>query len=161
MTTEEYIEKTERQLIEGFLETFYKKMGYYPTVITKEDLEEKSLNLLNLEDLERYFEPYLPIIYQKKLKLSSKLRVREIVELRQMFCSIARNIGFSLKTIGQFLGKRDHTTIIHNVRTFRNMMETDDQYREKYNKIIKEIKKDGNYYNSSAMVCSNKTQSES
>jgi hypothetical protein len=156
MTTEEYIEKTEKQLIESFLERFHEKMGYYPTVITKNDIEQKSLHLLSLHELELYFDPYLPIVYGKKLPLSSKLRIREIVELRQMFCYIARSIGFSLKTIGQFLGNRDHTTVIHNVRTFHNLVETEEVYKEKYNKILKKIKEDGNYYNSSIMVGGNK-----
>lgn len=154
MTTKEYIEKTEKELIEKFLENFYKKMGYYPTIITKKDLEEKLLNLLSLEELEKYFDPYLPNVYGKILKLSTKARYREIVELRQMFCFIARSMGFSLKTIGQFLGNRDHTTVIHNIRTFHNIIETDDIYKEKYNRISKKIKQDGNYINTSAMVSS-------
>lgn len=161
MNAEEYLEKTEKQLIEGFLDSFYKKMGYYPTVVTKEDLEDRSLNLLSLEELETYFEPYLPILRGKILKLSTKMRVREIVELRQMFCFIARSIGFSLKTIGIFLGNRDHTTIVHNVKAFHNMMDTDSTYRDRYIIIAKKIKQDGNYYNSSAMVGSNKIQDKS
>jgi|688.fasta_scaffold206681_1 hypothetical protein len=161
MTTKEYIEKTEKELVDNFLKTFYSRVGYYPVVITKEDLAEKSLNLLSLEELERYFDPYLPTVYGKRLTLSSKLRVREIVELRQMFCFISRNIGFSLKRIGQFLGNRDHTTIIHNLRTFYNLIETDGNFKERYNRIIKKIKEDGNYYNASAMVGSDKTQFES
>lgn len=156
MTTEEYIEKTEKQLIKKFLEDFYEKMGYYPTVITKDDLSKKSLNLLSLNELEHYFDAYLPTVYGKRIFLSSHLRVREIVELRQMFCFIARSIGFSLKTIGGFLGNRDHTTVIHNVRTFHNLIDTDELYREKYNKIANKIKEDGNYYNSSIMVGGNK-----
>lgn len=155
MTTEEYIEKTEKQLISKFLENFYKKMGYYPTVITKKDLEKQLLNLLSLEQLEKYFDPYLPRMYGKTLKLSTKARYREIVELRQMFCFIARNMGFSLTAIGQFLGNRDHTTVIHNIKTFHNIVDTDDIYKEKYNRISTKIKEDGNYINTSAMVGSN------
>lgn len=161
MNGEEYLEKTEKQLIEAFLDNFYKKMGYYPTVVTREDLEDRSLNLLSLEELETYFEPYLPTLHGRVLKLSTKIRIREIVELRQMFCFIARSIGFSLKTIGVFLGNRDHTTIVHSVKTFHNMMDTDPGYRERYILIAKKIKQDGNYYNSSAMVGSNKIQDKS
>ena len=161
MTTEEYIEKTEKKLIETFLQNFHDKMGYYPIVLTNKDLKNKPVNILSLEKLESHFEPYLPKVYGKKLSLSSKARIREIVELRQVFCFISRSMGFSLKTIGNFLGNRDHTTIIHNVRTFHDMMQTNSYYKEKYTALINKIKEDGNYFNTSAMVSSDKTQLES
>jgi len=34
------------------------------------------------------------------------------------------------------LGGRDHTTVIHSIRMFRNMYETDDTYREKADRAI-------------------------
>jgi len=156
MTAEEYSEKVERELIENFLKAFYEKVGYYPTVLTRSDLEEKMVNNLSLEELSSYFEPHLPEVFGKRLKLSSKVRVRELVELRQMFCTIARSMNFSLKTIGNFLGKRDHTTIIHSLRTFANLMETDPTYKEKYIKILNEIKEDAKYRNSPTLVSNNK-----
>ena len=152
MDFQNYKEKTEKDLVNKFLKNFHERLGYYPTVITNADLKEDSLNVLSLEELGKYFTPYLPKAYGKIVALGSKLRVREIIELRQMFCSIARNIGFSLKSIGVYLGNRDHTTIIHALRSFGNLMETDPTYREKYNNIINKIKADGNYYNSSTMV---------
>jgi len=152
MDFQNYEEITEKDLVNEFLKNFHEKLGYYPTVITNADLKENSLNVLSLDELGKYFTPYLPIAYGKIVGLGSKLRVREIIELRQMFCSIARNIGFSLKSIGVYLGNRDHTTIIHALRSFGNLMETDPTYREKYNNIINKIKTDGNYYNSSTMV---------
>jgi len=162
MTTEQYTEKLERDLIESFLKNFHEKIGYYPMVIPRSDLEAKPLNVLTLEELESYFRPFLPKkVFGKTVSLSSKARVRELVEYRQIFCSIARNLGFSLKSIGKYLGNRDHTTVIHSLRAFSDLMETNPLYRDKYNSIINKIKEDGKYSNSSVVVSDDKVQSES
>lgn len=153
MTTEEYAAVTERKLIDSFLETFYKKMGYYPKVITKDSTEMTShLNILSLEILEEYFQPYLPTYYGKVTKISSRSRKKELVYLRHMFCFMARAIGFSLNTIGKFLNNRDHATIIHSIQTFIALSETDLVYKNKYLTIENKIKLDGYYYNTSTMV---------
>lgn len=151
MTPEEYSLKIQKQIIDRFLKEFYEKVGYYPTVITREDIE-RSKNLLSLQQIEDYFHPYLPDLWGKKLSLAHKSRTRELVELRQIFCQIARVMGFSLKNIGVHLGNRDHTTVIHSLKAFNNLTETDPVYREKYNNIIDKIKQDGHYYNAPTLV---------
>jgi chromosomal replication initiator protein len=142
MTILDYRRKTEQKLIKEFLDTFYEKVGYYPTVVTNTNIETKDgLTILSLNELEEYFEPLLPTIYQKKTSLNSKDRSRSLVELRFIFFFIARTMRYNLKDIGRYCGGRDHTTVIHGLRTFKNLYETDENFRNRYYFIINNIKK--------------------
>lgn len=146
MNAYEYQKRMEEKLVKEFLESFYDKIGYYPKVITGE--ENKSINLLTLNRLEDYFDPYLPTIRGTKIRLDSNRRTMHIVELRFIFFHIARSLKYTLKEIGRHLGNRDHTTIIHGLKTFKNLYQTDEKFKELYHIILNSIKKD---YESSAL----------
>lgn len=147
MDTADYKKKVEQQLIKEFLNKFYEKVGYYPTVITNTN-DEGGVKILTLNQLEEYFEPFLPTIFGKKTSLSNKHRARPLVELRFIFFFIGRQMKYTLLEIGQHVGKRDHTTVLHGLTMFRNLFETDVKFRSTYETIIKNIKKD---YEPSAM----------
>lgn len=56
----------------------------------------------------------------------SKSRERELADCRHMFFFMARNytnINYTLKSIGQFTGGRDHTTVLHGVNTIYDRMD--------------------------------------
>jgi hypothetical protein len=142
MNPAEYKKKVEHDLITEFVNRFYDKVGYYPTVITNHRITDDGIITLTLPELEKYFEPYLPTFYNKKLTLAAKDRARTIVELRCIFFFIARSMRYGLKQLGTYMGGRDHTTVIHGVNTFRNLYETDPLFRDKYYLIINQIKKD-------------------
>ena len=142
MNPAEYKKKVEHNLITEFVNRFYDKVGYYPTVITNHRITDDGIITLTLPELEKYFEPYLPTIFNKKVNLSAKDRCRGIVELRCIFFFIARSMRYGLKQLGTYMGGRDHTTVIHGVNTFRNLYETDPLFRDKYYLIINQIKKD-------------------
>lgn len=155
-----YAARLEKKLIDQFLENFNEKLGYKPVVISKSTglNTDDTLPLMSLESLKEEFKPFLPIVYGKVRDLTCKDRFREVVELRNMFCYIAKKMGYSLSSIGQSIGKRDHTTIIHNIRSFNNLMETNQTYREKYMSILKHIKKE---YESPTLDESDQVQRES
>ena len=142
MNPTEYKKKVEHDLITEFVNRFYDKVGYYPTVITNHRITDDGIVTLTLPELEKYFEPYLPTIFNKKSTLGTKDRSRGIVELRCIFFFIARSMRYGLKHLGTYMGGRDHTTVIHGVNTFRNLYETDPLFRDKYYLIINQIKKD-------------------
>ena len=159
MTTTDYRRKTEQTLIKEFLDTFYNKMGYYPTVITNTNIETKDgLTILSLNELEKYFKPLLPTLFQRNVTLQSKDRSRSLVELRFIFFFIARTMRYNLIDIGRFCGGRDHTTVIHGLRTFKNLYETDENFRGRYYTIINNIKKD---YEPPTLDNFNKTKDQS
>jgi chromosomal replication initiator protein len=72
-----------------------------------------------------------------KEEIISRSRKRECVESRHLMAYIIkRKTRFSLKNIGERLGGRDHTTIIHSVRTFEDLFETDSTFRERCENIF-------------------------
>jgi len=142
MNPAEYKKKVEHDLIIEFINKFHQKVGYYPTVITNHRITDDGIITLTLPELEKYFEPYLPTFYNKKLTLAAKDRARSLVELRCIFFFIARSMRYNLKELGIYMGGRDHTTVIHGVNTFRDLYETDPLFRDKYYLIINQIKKD-------------------
>jgi chromosomal replication initiator protein len=65
-------------------------------------------------------------------KIDSKTRKRVIVIARQIGIYLARKYSkCSLKTIAEAFGGRDHTTAIHSIKTVRDLMDTDEDYRER------------------------------
>lgn len=142
MTTEDYKKKMENELVKAFIENFHEKIGYYPTVITDRNVKTNGNKVLTLSELETYFDRHLPTMYGKKVALSAKNRSRPMPELRFIFFFIARSMRYNLIEIGRYLGKRDHTTVIHGINTFRNLYETDERFKSKYYDIINDIKQD-------------------
>ncbi|MBY0260696.1 MAG: chromosomal replication initiator protein DnaA, partial [Phycisphaerales bacterium] len=58
--------------------------------------------------------------------LQSKRRIRSIVLPRQICMYFARkHTRFSLEEIGGYFGGRDHTTVMHAVRSIEGRIETD------------------------------------
>ena len=139
-----YAIKLERKLIEEFKSTFYEKVGYIPIVITQEQLSSEDIPYMKLEKLTELFDPFLIEKFGNKIPLASKWRMREIVELRAIYCYIAKQMKYSLKPIGENLGNRDHTTVIHALTLFRNLFETSEVFRGKYAKIHAYIKQQTN-----------------
>lgn len=140
MTTSEYAMKMERRLIADFKESFYRKMGYFPVVLSRYQLPDDQVGYMSLDKLTDYFEPFLPLKGGIPVPLSSKLRYREIVEMRFIYSYLAKSMKYSLAIIGKHLGGRDHTTVIHNLDQFANMMETCEKFRGKYKMIFDHIR---------------------
>jgi hypothetical protein len=46
---------------------------------------------------------------------------------------------YSLKTIGMHIGKRNHTTVMHALNTFENLIQTSEGFREKYDAVLKHV----------------------
>lgn len=155
--SQSYAANLEKKLIEEFKQKFQEKLGYTPIVLTKIKTGESYIPVMTLDELIECFDPFLPINFGKKLTLMSKCRKRELVELRMMFCYIARSMKYNLGVIGNKLGGRDHTTVIHGVNTFVNLIETSDPFREKFQKILNHIKEN---YEPSALDKSDKAQRE-
>lgn len=72
-------------------------------------------------------------------KLSGSRRYRDIVFARQVVMFLMRRYTkMSLKNIG-IRYKKDHTTVIHSLRTLNNLMETDPIIRQKVYFLESEI----------------------
>jgi chromosomal replication initiator protein len=72
-----------------------------------------------------------------KAQLQSQTRKRTVVIPRQVFCYLMYKTGkFSYDAIGKLVGDRDHTTVLHSVKTVEDFLEIEDpKLTEIYNKI--------------------------
>jgi chromosomal replication initiator protein len=72
--------------------------------------------------------------------IASKTRKTEVVNGRFIFCGVMKEyFGYSLKKIGEFVGGRDHTTIIHSIREYKNRYQNEEHYRYMVNNIYNKI----------------------
>lgn len=158
MHKEQLKERRKKELISEFMEKFREEIGYYPTVVIDEDIINRDfLHRLPLDVLEKQFDDFLPSLYGKTVTIKCKKRIRPAVELRCYFSFIARTMGYSLTDIAKYI-KRDHTTVMHHIKTFNVLYETQQNFRDKYIKIVNKIKA---LYELSAMVNTAKVENKS
>jgi chromosomal replication initiator protein len=59
---------------------------------------------------------------------------------RQLSMYLAKNYtNSSLKTIGDSFGGRDHSTVIHSLKTVQDIMDTDTLFKDKVNALVKKV----------------------
>jgi hypothetical protein len=86
-------------------------------------------------------------VIEKHLELEpgvihTKSRKTHIVTGRQLAHYTLKDLMgkvLSDETIGYLVGNKDRTTVIHSVKVFKNILETEKYYKQKYNDIMKEI----------------------
>jgi chromosomal replication initiator protein len=72
--------------------------------------------------------------------IEHKTRRKTIKDARKIYCyQMKDKLNWSLKEIGVSIGNRDHTTIIHNIQTYRDLYETDDIFKDWADRIENEI----------------------
>lgn len=72
--------------------------------------------------------------------ITSKKRPRDIAYPRQIVMYLCRKLtDASLPKIGELLGKRDHTTVLHGYKTINKLMTTDATLRNSIDILIKKI----------------------
>lgn len=72
--------------------------------------------------------------------LKDKTRKRAIVQARQLSMYFAKQFtNKSLKSIGDFFGGRDHSTVIHSNQAVENLIETDEDFKDSVEQIRKII----------------------
>jgi chromosomal replication initiator protein len=96
--------------------------------------EDREISVENIKQLvARHFN--LPVE-----KLHSKTRMREVVMARQLSMYLAKNYtNSSLKAIGDSFGGRDHSTVIHSLKTVQDIMDTDILFKDKVNALVKKV----------------------
>ena len=63
-------------------------------------------------------------------KLQSKSRLGDVVNARQIAMYLTKKFTKnSLKSIGSYYGKRDHTTVIHSIQKVDDFLNTDEDYK--------------------------------
>ena len=68
--------------------------------------------------------------------LNTRSRKREVVLVRQIAMYLSKkHLDMSTSKIGQYVGNRDHATVLHACKTIANLAETDKQFRGELNEI--------------------------
>lgn len=70
-----------------------------------------------------------------------KGRKREVCEARHIVSYIlVKKLGMTLKKVGEnYLGKRDHTTVINSLKKYNNLHQTDEEFRNKASLILDKV----------------------
>ncbi|OJW71316.1 MAG: chromosomal replication initiation protein DnaA [Candidatus Amoebophilus sp. 36-38] len=73
--------------------------------------------------------------------IKSKTRKKEIVIARQVAMYLAKQYtNHSLKSIGEFCGGRDHSTVIHAIQAVNDMLHTEQQFKVSLEEIKRKVK---------------------
>jgi chromosomal replication initiator protein len=77
--------------------------------------------------------------------LNSKTRKRNVVIGRQLSMYLSKQFtGKSLKTIGEFFGGKDHSTVIYSCNAIKDIIETDPLFRDQVSEIERKLRKSTN-----------------
>lgn len=98
---------------------------------TEKQIKEKYIN----EALEMIATASSTILNISTKDLMSTKRDREIVDARRIAYAIARlEFQFTFQSIGRYFEK-NHATILHQVNTHEGWIQTEDDYRSKYDEV--------------------------
>lgn len=89
----------------------------------------------------RIIEVTCDILQIDKELVAKKGRSRQIAEARHIISYIfVKKLGMTLDKVGkEYLGGRDHSTVINSIRKFNNLYETEDEFKNKVYSIMSNI----------------------
>ena len=131
---------------DNIIEMYRIKIGSCTKLFTKKEIMkwEKNEWIIKKNDyvgekeirLEEIKEHVCNVTDIHKDAVEMKTRKREIVKARQLICFFAKEYtDKSLSVIGDFIGKFDHTTVLHGVKTIKNLYETDKETKKQVNEL--------------------------
>lgn len=92
---------------------------------------------ITIDTIQKMVCEYFNVGYEKLLH---KTRKREIVQARQITMYLSKQFTKnSLKTIGEHFGGRDHTTVIHSCQTVKDLMDTDQFFKESVQELTQKV----------------------
>ncbi len=107
------------------------------TEVVKERIGGKIGNEISIENIVKKVSEISSV---NEDDIVGKSRKMEIAEARQVSMFLCRDImGISLNNIGMFFGGRDHTTVMHALKTINKKQSTDDRMKRMIVSIRKEL----------------------
>jgi chromosomal replication initiator protein len=131
--------------LDGFLirlSAYYSLTGRKVTTELVSELLGKRANgrprEMTLEDIQKTVADYFKIAPDQ---LRGKGKTSEVANARQIAMYISRNnTTYSLKTIGDYFGGRDHSTVIHSITKVSQSLSTDSLLKFRVEEIIKKLR---------------------
>ena len=97
------------------------------------DLSSYEKKSISIDDIIKTVSDYYGV---EVSAINTRSRKREVVLVRQVSMFLAKKyLDMSTSKIGQFIGKRDHATVLHACKTVTNLADTDKQFRNELNEI--------------------------
>ena len=110
-----------------------KNFTVYECKLLLKDIVENNTKVLNIEKIQNAVSSFFKISMQEML---SPRRSRSLVRPRQIAMYLSKKYtSKSLPDIGRQFSNRDHTTVIHAVKTVEQLMQKDEEMRKNINNI--------------------------
>jgi chromosomal replication initiator protein len=69
-----------------------------------------------------------------------RTRTRDVVNGRFIFCGVMKeHFGYTLEKIGEFIGGRDHTTVMHSIKKYKDRYQYEEHYKSLVNNIYNKL----------------------
>ena len=95
-------------------------------------------NEISIEFIQKIVASYYNIPVEQ---LKDKTRKKLIVTARKLSMYLAKQLSDkSLVNIGEYFGNRDHSTVIHAIKSIEEMLQKDDRFKNVVNDLTKKIK---------------------
>tara|TARA_B110000444_G_scaffold256208_1_gene292104 strand:+ start:89 stop:1450 length:1362 start_codon:yes stop_codon:yes gene_type:complete len=105
--------------------------------VVKERVGSSLLSELSIEDIVKKVSEISNV---SELEIVGKSRKMEIAEARQISMFLCRDLmGLSLSNVGVYFGGRDHTTVIHAVKTIKNKIQNDERVKDQIDSVKNEL----------------------
>lgn len=130
--------------LEGALRRVIAESQFSAKAITVEFTREALRDLISVQDKQITIENIQKTVceyYKLTLKeMLSKKRTRSIARPRQVAMALTKEMTtHSLPEIGEAFGGRDHTTVMHAVRTIEKLRETENRLNEDYLMLVRAL----------------------
>ena len=121
----------------SFSRIYNKSPSISESKIILKDLINFSENHVTIENIQRVVSEYFKINVREML---SQRRSRYLVRPRQIAMYLTKNLtSKSLPDIGREFSGRDHTTVIHSVKTINKLKENDEEIKKSITKLKNKI----------------------
>jgi len=98
------------------------------------DLLHEEVHVITIEDIQKHVANYYNIRLQD---MRSKKRTRNVAFPRQVAMYCCKQLtAFSLPTIGEAFGGRDHTTVLYAVRKIDDLLQKDDSFENEIERMM-------------------------
>lgn len=124
----------QNEFVQNFKNKFALKFGFYPTV-TLHEKDPACIVGHNLESLKDIIDRFTD---DKSQTICCPSRKRSIINLRNIYCMLAADLGYKYKTIGRYIN-RNHATIIHAIKSGYDLLESDKDFQLLYIQISTQL----------------------
>lgn len=131
--------REQEEMIRNFKIAFQKRHGIIPEVtIQEQEVLDVSESLLNLRII---VNRQIPVDLRDTIWcISTKIRLRKMVNLRMVFSMIGKDYDYPLKEIASYCGlEGDHSTVLYYISAGYDLLETNSEFRELYIKIASQV----------------------